>query len=94
LRSGREVDVDVVDPGGHVELLLGLYVVGGLEPEERQRVELHVPRCSRCRHEWEEIRDVPAYLSLLAEEDIAELAACHERYLSGSAAPVPEPPRS
>jgi anti-sigma factor RsiW len=35
----------------HVEELLALYALGGLEPDELQRVEAHLAVCSACRQE-------------------------------------------
>lgn len=35
----------------HVDELLALYALGGLEPAEQQQVETHLPNCAACRAE-------------------------------------------
>jgi anti-sigma-K factor RskA len=42
----------------HVDELLGLYALGGLEPDERERVEAHLAGCASCRREAEAMRSV------------------------------------
>jgi hypothetical protein len=55
------------EPGGsgHVQLLLGAYVLGGLSPEDKAAVEAHLSECGRCRAECEELKCVPSWLDLL-----------------------------
>jgi len=52
----------------HLELrdLLGPYVIGALEPEEKRQVEEHLGRCSSCKDEVRDLR--------LAHERLTELA--------------------
>ena len=54
---------------GHVQLLLGAYVLGGLTREEEAVVEAHLPRCAQCQAEYEELSDVPPWLDLLKPAD-------------------------
>jgi len=43
--------------------LLGVYALDAVEPEESDRIELHLLDCPRCRAEVAEHREVAAYLS-------------------------------
>jgi anti-sigma factor RsiW len=52
--------------GGHVQLLLGAYVLGGLSEAEETAVRAHLDRCALCRAEHEELAEVPPWLDLLA----------------------------
>src|SRR5262245_14760762 len=52
----------------HVQLQLGLYVLGGLSPEDRQAVEEHLRRCPRCDAERADLAEVTAFLSLLTRQ--------------------------
>ncbi|SNR46535.1 zf-HC2 domain-containing protein [Blastococcus mobilis] len=49
---------------------LGAYVLGGLEPEERRRVEEHVAACPDCAAELAELRSLPALLDRVRVEDL------------------------
>jgi Putative zinc-finger len=51
--------------GGHVQMLLGAYLLGGLSAGEASAVRAHLKRCARCRAEHDELACVPAWLSLL-----------------------------
>ena len=57
--------------GGHVQLLLGAYVLGGLSAPQEAAVRAHLERCARCRAEHDELAVVPSWLDLLAPEDLA-----------------------
>ena len=58
----------------HVQLQLGLYVLGGLSSVETEVVEEHLASCAECRTECAELSEVPAFLSLLTREDLRSLA--------------------
>jgi hypothetical protein len=51
--------------GGHVQLQLGAYVLGGLTEAEEASVIAHLDRCVLCRAEYEELSCVPPWLDLL-----------------------------
>jgi anti-sigma factor RsiW len=53
---------------------LGLFVLGALPLDEHLAVEEHVAQCPRCQAECDELSEVPAFLSVLSEEDIRMLA--------------------
>lgn len=60
------------EPGrpGHVQLLLGAYVLGGLSPAEKVGVETHLAQCAQCQAEYEELACVPLWLDLLKSDDV------------------------
>jgi hypothetical protein len=49
-----------------VRLLLGAYVLGGLDADDRDRVERHLPTCPACRDELARLSVVPGLLRLAA----------------------------
>jgi hypothetical protein len=55
--------VDVIDFHDEYSDLLGVYALDAVDPDERERVELHLRDCPRCRAEVAEHREVAAYLS-------------------------------
>jgi predicted anti-sigma-YlaC factor YlaD len=59
------------EPGrcGHVQLLLGAYVLGGLSPADEADVQAHLAQCAQCQAEYEELACVPSWLDLLKSED-------------------------
>lgn len=64
------------EPGrsGHVQLLLGAYVLGGLSPADEAAVAAHLARCAPCQAEYEELACVPSWLDLLKSQDDADPA--------------------
>jgi anti-sigma factor RsiW len=52
---------------GHVRLLLGAYVLGGLSLGEELSVRAHLRRCAQCRAEYDELADFPGLLDLLGD---------------------------
>jgi anti-sigma factor RsiW len=55
----------------HVRELLGGYVLGALEPEERSAVDRHLETCPVCRREHAELVGVPVLLEVLDTPDAA-----------------------
>jgi len=49
--------------------LLGAYALDAVDPDERERIELHLAECPRCRAEVAEHREVAAYLSHTGDTD-------------------------
>jgi anti-sigma factor RsiW len=54
---------------------LGVYVLGALEPPERDHVARHVAACPTCRHELERIAPLPALLADVSRSEVERLAA-------------------
>jgi anti-sigma factor ChrR (cupin superfamily) len=66
-----EVDSSAANRGGHVQLLLGAYLLGGLTASQEVAVRAHLERCERCRAEHDELAVVPSWLDLLTPEGLA-----------------------
>ncbi|MBO0835893.1 MAG: zf-HC2 domain-containing protein, partial [Actinobacteria bacterium] len=56
-----------------VRLLLGVYVVGAIEPAERSVVDDHLSYCQACRDELAGLAGLPAMLSRVPVEDVEQL---------------------
>lgn len=54
---------------GHVELLLGAYLMGGLSDEDVAAVRAHLEVCGDCKAEHDELAPVSCWLSMLRDED-------------------------
>jgi putative zinc finger protein len=54
--------------------LLGVYVVGAIDPAERALVDEHLNECADCRDELAGLAGLPAMLSRVPEADVARLA--------------------
>lgn len=50
---------------GHVQMLLGAYLLGGLSAADAAAVRAHLGRCATCRAEHDDLALVPALLSLV-----------------------------
>ncbi|WP_398956399.1 zf-HC2 domain-containing protein [Streptomyces sp. GC420] len=59
-------------PTGHVELMLGAYVLGALSAEEDRQVAAHLRGCVRCGAAYVEFAEAPWLLALLSEDDLRE----------------------
>jgi anti-sigma factor RsiW len=57
-----------------LRILLGVYVLGAIEPAERAAVDAHLSRCHRCRDELAALAGLPALLGRVTEEQIAQLS--------------------
>lgn len=62
-----------MDTSEHASLQLGVYVLGGMAPDERLAVEEHLRRCAQCRDECEELAAVAAVLSGMGEAEVRSL---------------------
>lgn len=51
-------------PHHDLQLLLGAYVLGGLDAHDRRRIEEHLPRCQQCTTELSRFAAVPGLLQL------------------------------
>jgi anti-sigma factor RsiW len=58
-----------------MRLLLGVYVVGAIDPAERALVDEHLSECPACRDELAGLAGLPAMLSHVPEADVARLGA-------------------
>jgi anti-sigma-K factor RskA len=54
--------------------LLGVYVVGAIDPAERSQVDEHLGTCQSCRDELAGLAGLPALLSRVPAEDVAGMA--------------------
>jgi hypothetical protein len=54
---------------GEVRNLLGVYVVGAIEPAERAIVDAHLPHCPDCREELAGLAGLPALLGRVPLDD-------------------------
>ncbi|GAA4636108.1 zf-HC2 domain-containing protein [Actinoallomurus vinaceus] len=55
--------------------LLGVYVLGAIDPAERAVVDAHLTHCRRCRDELAGLAGLPALLGRVTEEQIAQAGA-------------------
>jgi anti-sigma factor RsiW len=62
----------------HPTLLLGAYVLGALDPNEREDVDAHVADCPACAAELGELLPLREVLAQLGPDDLAELAELTE----------------
>jgi hypothetical protein len=58
---------------GHVQLSLGLYVMGTLPKSERVAVKAHLSECAQCRDECIELTEMPSLLAMLTDANIQTL---------------------
>jgi anti-sigma factor RsiW len=59
--------------GEHVQLELGLYVLGALSPEEHLVVEDHLRGCPKCNAECADLAEVTAVLALVTRDEADHL---------------------
>jgi Putative zinc-finger len=55
--------------------LLGVYVLGAIDPAERALVDTHLAHCRRCRDELAGLAGLPALLGRVTEEQITQVGA-------------------
>jgi len=68
--------------------LLGVYVVGAIEPDERAAVDAHLSQCYECREELAGLAPLPALLHRVKMED-AERILLASQPLADDAGPSP-----
>jgi anti-sigma-K factor RskA len=56
-----------------IRQLLGVYVVGAIDPAERAQVDEHLAECQSCRDELAGLAGLPAMLSRVPAEDVERL---------------------
>lgn len=71
MEAHRMADPD--GSGGHVQDLLGSYVLGRLPADAEAVVERHLQQCVACCEEHEYLSVVHGYLAMLTDEDVREL---------------------
>jgi predicted anti-sigma-YlaC factor YlaD len=64
-----------------LRILLGVYVLGAIEPAERAEVEHHLSVCRRCRDELASLAALPAMLGRVTEDQIEQLGPPPEELL-------------
>jgi anti-sigma factor RsiW len=57
-----------------IRLLLGVYVVGAIDPAERAIVDEHLGQCAACRDELASMAGLPAMLSRVPAADLEQLS--------------------
>ena len=65
--------MNTIDDEAHVELLLGVHVLGGLDATDQQRVERHLGQCGRCRDEYDRLAFVAALMETVPKAELADL---------------------
>jgi Putative zinc-finger len=58
-----------------IRALLGVYVLGAIDPAERALVDAHLADCRRCRDELAGMAGLPALLGRVTEEQITQVGA-------------------
>jgi hypothetical protein len=58
-----------------IRQLLGVYVVGAIDPAERSLVDMHLPGCQPCRDELAGMAGLPAMLGRIPVEEAERIAA-------------------
>jgi hypothetical protein len=56
-----------------IRQLLGVYVVGAIDPSERAIVDSHLPDCPACREELSGLAGLPALLGRVPREDVQRM---------------------
>jgi anti-sigma factor RsiW len=56
-----------------IRQLLGVYVVGAIDPSERAIVDLHLQSCPACREELSGLAGLPALLGRVPREDVQRM---------------------
>jgi Predicted transmembrane transcriptional regulator (anti-sigma factor) len=64
-----------------LRILLGVYVLGAIEPAERAMVDAHLGVCVRCRDELASLAGLPAMLGRVTEDQLEQLGAPPEELL-------------
>jgi hypothetical protein len=70
--------------------LLGVYVVGAVEPRERAELEAHLTRCHDCREELAGLAALPALLHRIPVSEAEQIAQPGQLDLVNEADPAPD----
>lgn len=70
--------------------LLGVYVVGAIEPHERAAVDDHLAQCYECREELAGLAPLPALLRRVPADEAEHILAAAPQPADARAAPSPE----
>ena len=70
--------------------LLGVYVVGAIEPQERAAVDEHLAQCYECREELAGLAPLPALLRRVPPAEAERMAGAGQGPAGPDAAPSPE----
>jgi hypothetical protein len=70
--------------------LLGVYVVGAIEPQERAAVDAHLAQCYECREELAGLAPLPALLRRVPAEEAEQILVAASEPAEVNAAPSPE----
>lgn len=73
-------------------MLLGAYLLGGLDPADSQRFEAHLEDCADCRAELARLESLPALLDAVPVPDAVALAAAQRT--PAPKEPVVSPPEA
>ena|SRR5260370_19832401 len=55
---------------GHVRMLLGAYLMGGLPEDDAAAVRAHLDVCAKCKAEHDDLAPVPGWLKLLSDAQV------------------------
>jgi anti-sigma factor RsiW len=69
-----------------IRQLLGVYIVGAIDPAERSIVDIHLSSCPTCREELSGLAGLPALLGRVPREDVERMDA------GGTSLPDPAEP--
>jgi hypothetical protein len=58
----------------HIRQLLGVYVLGAIDPAERSQVDAHLAGCAECREELAGLASLPALLGRVPFDEVARIA--------------------
>jgi hypothetical protein len=75
----------------HIRPLLGVYVLGAIDPAERSQVDAHLATCAECREELAGLAGLPALLGRVQFDEAAKIAGLgNERLAPGDPGAGPE----
>jgi hypothetical protein len=66
----------------HIRQLLGVYVLGAIDPAERAQVDAHLPGCAECREELAGLAGLPALLGRVPFDEAARIAGFDSEQLT------------
>ena len=75
MTAGPGAGRDVESEHEELHLLLGAFVLGGLDPEEHQAFTRHLRHCPACQQEGAQLSGVPALLDLVDPDHVDAMTA-------------------